>query len=111
LHGPPRKTERRRGFGGGQIAATLQIIKIEADVLALLRRQRGLGQIAEADVVAQEAALAQVEQPLPPLRKQPDQTRYLLAALTGGFPGDRLPQPFELAAMRLPCDSPVSLPG
>ena len=78
---------------------------------ALLQRRRGLGQVAEADVVAQEAALAQVEQPLPPLHKQPDQTRYLLAALTGGFPGDRLSQRFELAAMRLPRDLPVSLPG
>jgi NodT family efflux transporter outer membrane factor (OMF) lipoprotein len=95
----------------GQIAATLQIIKIETDVLALLRRQRGLGQVAEADVVAQEAALAQVEQTLPPLRKQLDQTRDLLAALTGGFPSDRLAQRFELAAMRLPRDLPVSLPS
>jgi outer membrane efflux protein len=40
----------------GQIAATLRIIKIETDVLALLRRQHELGQVAEADVVAQEAA-------------------------------------------------------
>ena len=52
----------------GQIAATLSIIKIETDVLDLLRRQRALGQIAEGDVVAQEAALAQVEQTLPPLQ-------------------------------------------
>ena len=72
----------------GQIAATLSIIKIETDVLDLLRRQRELGQIAEADVVAQEAALAQVEQTLPPLQKQLAQQRDLLAALSGGFPSD-----------------------
>ncbi len=36
----------------GQIAATQRIIKIETDVLELLRRQRALGQIAEADVAA-----------------------------------------------------------
>ena len=53
----------------GQIAATQQIIKIERDVLGLLREQRKAGQIAELDVVAQEAALAQVEQTLPPLQK------------------------------------------
>jgi len=35
-----------------QIAATQRIIKIEADVLELLRRQRALGQVAEADVAA-----------------------------------------------------------
>jgi NodT family efflux transporter outer membrane factor (OMF) lipoprotein len=95
----------------GQIAATLSIIKIETDVLDLLRRQRQLGQIAEADVVAQEAALAQVEQTLPPLQKQLAQQRDLLAALSGGFPSDKLPQRFVLTALRLPRDLPVSLPA
>jgi NodT family efflux transporter outer membrane factor (OMF) lipoprotein len=95
----------------GQIAATLSIIKIEADVLDLLRRQRQLGQVAEADVVAQEAALAQVQQTLPPLQKQLAQQRDLLAALSGGFPSDRLAQRFELASLRLPRDLPVSLPS
>jgi NodT family efflux transporter outer membrane factor (OMF) lipoprotein len=95
----------------GQIAATRSIIKIETDVLDLLRRQRQLGQIADADVVAQEAALAQVEQTLPPLQKQLAQQRDLLAALSGGFPSDRLPQRFVLAALHLPRDLPVSLPS
>ena len=44
----------------GQIAATRSIIKIETDVLSLLQRQYQLGDVAEADVVAQQAALAQV---------------------------------------------------
>jgi NodT family efflux transporter outer membrane factor (OMF) lipoprotein len=95
----------------GQIAATLRIIKIETDVLTLLRRQYELGQVAEADVVAQEAALAAVEQTLPPLRKQLAQQRDLLVALSGGFPSDRLPQQFELATLHLPRDLPVSLPS
>ncbi len=95
----------------GQIAATRQIVKIESDVLALLRRQRAAGQIAESDVVAQESVLAQVEQTLPPLQKQLVQQRDLLAALAGGFPSDRLAERFELAALRLPRDLPVSLPA
>jgi len=95
----------------GQIAATLNIIKIESDVLNLMRHQRELGQIAEADVVAQEAALAQVEQTLPPLQKQLAQQRDLLAALSGGFPSDRLTQRFALASLRLPRDLPLSLPS
>ena len=94
-----------------QIAATQRIIKIETDVLELLRRQRALGQVAEADVAAQEAALAQVQQTLPLLQKQLAQQRDLLAALSGGFPSDRLTQRFELAALRLPRDLPVSLPS
>jgi NodT family efflux transporter outer membrane factor (OMF) lipoprotein len=95
----------------GQIAATLSIIKIETDVLGLLRRQRELGAVPEADVVAQEAALAQAEQTLPPLRKQLAQQRNLLAALTGGFPSEPMPQQFMLASLRLPHDLPVSLPS
>ncbi len=74
-------------------------------------QQYGLGQIAEGDVVAQEAALAQVEQTLPPLQKQLAQQRDLLAALIGGFPSDRIAEKFVLAALRLPRDLPVSLPS
>jgi NodT family efflux transporter outer membrane factor (OMF) lipoprotein len=95
----------------GQIAATLSIIKIETDVLKVMRHQYELGGIAEGDVVAQEAALAQVEQTLPPLQKQLAQQRDLLAALTGGFPSERLPQQFFLTSLRLPRDLPVSLPS
>ena len=40
--------------------------------------------------MAQQAALAQVEQTLPPLQKQLAQQRDLLAALIGGFPSDRI---------------------
>jgi NodT family efflux transporter outer membrane factor (OMF) lipoprotein len=95
----------------GQISATEEIIKAERDVLDLLRKQRAAGQIAEADVVAQEAALAQVEQTLPPLQKQLAQVRDLLAALAGGFPSERLPMRFELSGMRLPRKLPVSIPA
>lgn len=93
----------------GQIAATLTIIKIETDVLSLTRRQRELGAVSEADVVTQEAALAQAEQTLPPLRKQLAQQRNLLAALTGGFPSQQMPEQFVLESLQLPRDLPVSL--
>ena len=95
----------------GQITATQQIIKIERDFLDLLVQQRKAGQVAELDVAAQEAALAQTEQTLPPLQKALAQQRDLLAALAGGFPSDKLVEKFELAALRLPRDLPVSLPS
>jgi NodT family efflux transporter outer membrane factor (OMF) lipoprotein len=95
----------------GQIAATQQIIKIATDVLVLLRKQRSLGQIAELDVVAQEAALAQVEQSLPALQRQLAQQRHLLAALIGRLPSDEPAEKFVLAALHLPRDLPVSLPS
>jgi NodT family efflux transporter outer membrane factor (OMF) lipoprotein len=95
----------------GQIAATERIIRFERDTLGLLQKMNKLGQIAEADVVAQAAALAQVEQTLPPLQKQLAQQRDLIAALIGGFPSDRLPVEFRLAELRLPRDLPVSIPA
>jgi NodT family efflux transporter outer membrane factor (OMF) lipoprotein len=95
----------------GQIAATQQIIKIGSDVLVLLRKQRSLGQIAELDVVAQEAALAQIEQSLPPLQRQLAQQRHLLAALIGRLPSEEPAEKFVLAALHLPRDLPVSLPS
>ena len=66
-----------------QIAATNEIVDISARSLALFRRQFELGAVTRLDVVAQEAALAQVQQTLPPLQKQLEQTRDLLAALSG----------------------------
>jgi NodT family efflux transporter outer membrane factor (OMF) lipoprotein len=94
-----------------QIMATQSIIKIESDLLDLVRRQRTLGQLAEADVAAQEAALAQAEQALPPLEKQLAQERDLITALIGSLPSQEPKEKFELWAMELPRDLPVSLPS
>ena len=95
----------------GQIAATQRMIKIERDVLSLMQRQFKLGDIAESDVVAQQVALAQLEQTLPPLQKQLAQERDLIAALCGSLPSDKFPQQFAFATMHLPRDLPVSLPS
>jgi len=94
-----------------QIAATEEIIDISTRSLDLVRRQFALGAVARLDVAAQEAALAQVRQTLPPLRKQLEQTRNLLAALSGRFPSDDTEETFELAALHLPQDLPVGLPS
>lgn len=94
-----------------QIVATQEIIDISARSLALFRRQFELGAVARLDVAAQEAALAQVQQTLPPLQKQLEQTRNLLAALSGRFPSEEPEESFELAALRLPQDLPVSVPS
>ena len=53
-----------------QMAAAKDIIEINAKSLELLRRQFAAGFVAGLDVAAQEAALAQAQQALPPLQKQ-----------------------------------------
>jgi len=95
----------------GQIAATQDIIAIETQLLDLFRRQLALGQIAEAELAAQEATLAQAEASLPPLRKQLATERDLLTALLGRFPNEEPSETFELASITLPQDLPASLPA
>lgn len=95
----------------GQIDATHKLIQIATDVLKLMRTQFEAGGIAESDVLAQQAALAQIEQALPPLERQLAQQRHLLSALTGGLPSEEPAEKFTLAAMKLPRDVPVSVPS
>src|SRR5262249_10549675 len=94
-----------------QIVASQEIIDISTRSLTLVRRQFELGAVARLDVAAQEAALAQVQEALPPLRKQLEQTRNLLAALAGRFPSDEPEETFELGTLHLPQDLPVGLPS
>ena len=63
------------------------------------------------DVAAQETALAQAKATLPPLQLQFEQTRDLIRALVGNLPNDDVPETFELDALRLPPDVPLSLPA
>jgi NodT family efflux transporter outer membrane factor (OMF) lipoprotein len=95
----------------GQIASIQHAIDLERDALAVMRRQLELGAIAEADVYAQEAALAQLEAMLPPLQKQLYQTRDALAALTGTLPADFTASGFELDQLHLPADLPLGVPS
>ena len=95
----------------GQIAATEEIIKIQTESLGILRKQFELGQVAAADVAAVEATLAQAEATLPPLHKQLAVQRDLLTALIGRLPSQEPAEKFELAALQLPLDLPVSLPS
>ena len=95
----------------GQMAATNLIIETQSKSLELMQRQYALGQVATADVAAQEAALAQAQAMLPPLEKQLAQQRDLLSRLVGRFPSDALLEKFELSKLQLPLDLPVSLPS
>ena len=80
-------------------------------MLHVLRDQLSAGVISEVEISTQEATLAQTEQALPPLEQQLAQQRHLLSALTGGLPSQEPPEKFELAALHLPRDLPVSLPS
>lgn len=94
-----------------QIAATRQVIDIETEQLEVLRRQYGLGAIAQADVVAQEAALAQARAALPGLYKQLAVQRDAIAVLTGRAPADMPEETFALDSFELPAELPIAVPA
>jgi NodT family efflux transporter outer membrane factor (OMF) lipoprotein len=94
-----------------QISATQRDIELEREALSVLRRELELGAIAEGDVFAQDAALAQLEATLPPLNRQLQQTRDSLAVLTGHLPADLKPVQFELDQLTLPTDLPLGVPS
>jgi NodT family efflux transporter outer membrane factor (OMF) lipoprotein len=94
-----------------QIEATRQIIAADEKSLQILRDQLRLGYAMRIDVAAQEAALAQAEASLPPLQKQLEQTRDLIRALVGNLPNQEVAETFELDALQLPPELPLSLPG
>ncbi|HMA52051.1 MAG TPA: efflux transporter outer membrane subunit, partial [Magnetospirillaceae bacterium] len=94
-----------------QIAATSRIIELARNSLEILKRQSAAGQVSDQDVAAQEAALAQAEQTLPPLTRQLDQTRHQLTALLGRLPAEEPQESFELTALHLPDPMPAALPS
>ena len=94
-----------------QINATTQVIALEEESLAVLKRELELGAIAEADVYAQEAALAQLEATLPPLRRQLQTTEDQLAVLTGRLPAQFKPVNLKLEQLVLPADLPLGVPS
>ena len=94
-----------------QIAATRSIIEVAAKLLEIQRHHLALGYATGLDVAAQEAALAQARATLPPLEKQLALTRDMLAALAGRFPSEEMGEKFDLDALRLPQELPLSLPS
>ncbi len=94
-----------------RIEATRDVIRIAGEELKILRRQEALGEVAGADVAAQEAALAAARADLPPLQKALSQERDRMAALAGRYPSEQLTASFTLSSLTLPRDLPLSLPA
>jgi NodT family efflux transporter outer membrane factor (OMF) lipoprotein len=92
-----------------QIDATERVIALEREALSVLHRELELGAIAEGDVFAQDAALAQLEASLPPLNRQLLQTRDSLAVLTGHLPSELKAPALDLDRLALPEDLPLGV--
>jgi NodT family efflux transporter outer membrane factor (OMF) lipoprotein len=95
----------------GQQAAVERVIKIERELLDLFRNQKDVGWASEADVLTQEAALAQSLELLPPLKKQVAQQRNLITALAGRYSSDEITERFDFDDIKLPHAVPLTLPA
>jgi NodT family efflux transporter outer membrane factor (OMF) lipoprotein len=94
-----------------QVDAAEDIIGSEQRSLQLLREQARLGYASALDVATQESALAQAQMALPPLKKQLEQTRDLLAVLAGDLPAQAQPVQVDLDSLKLPEDLPLTVPS
>jgi len=94
-----------------QVQATEQLVDIETQSVEILRYQFDKGYASRLDLAAQESQLAQTQAGLPPLRKQLEQQRHLIAVLAGEFPAQSSAADFDLASLTLPRDLPLSLPS
>jgi NodT family efflux transporter outer membrane factor (OMF) lipoprotein len=94
-----------------QIKTTQDIVSSLEKQLEVVRIQFELGAVSRSDVLAQQTAVAQLRATLPPLDKELAQTRHALAVLTGKLPSEATLPEFELDALGLPQDLPLSLPS
>jgi NodT family efflux transporter outer membrane factor (OMF) lipoprotein len=95
-----------------QIRATKEIVSLQQRQVALMEVRYRNGAVSEVEVTAQRAQLAQTLGTMPPLEKELNQTRHLLALLVGKFPNEAAALPeFELDSLHLPEELPVSLPS
>jgi len=95
----------------GQIAATQAIVDADRKQLETVQRQLALGGAARLDVLTQKTQLTGVLATLPPLQKQLQQNRDLLAVLLGQPPSQQPAAQFELDDLQLPQQVPLSLPS
>lgn len=95
----------------GQVKATEELVDIETRSVEILQYQFDKGYASRLDLAAQESQLAQTQASLPPLRKQLELQRHLIAVLAGEFPAQTRDADFDLASLKLPQDLPLSLPS
>jgi len=94
-----------------QIQATHELIRAQANQVNIVIKQFNLGGASKADVVLQQSQLGITQASLPPLEQTLAQSYHALSVLIGELPcEDRLPK-FNLDALHLPTELPLSIPS
>ena len=93
-----------------QIEATQELIKAQANLYQILKKQFNVGGVSKADVLTQLTLLEQTKANLPPLERDLSLAKHTLTTLVGTFPEEQLPV-LKLDAIKLPRDIPLSVPS
>ena len=91
--------------------ATRANIAVGREFLGNLEQQLDVKDVSRLDVATQQAALAEIEQMLPPIEKRLAANRDLMTALTGHLAGEGLAETFEFSCLKVPRNLPLSLPS
>nr|WP_296001636.1 efflux transporter outer membrane subunit [Rugamonas sp.] len=94
-----------------QLKATREVLDALTRQTALIDKQFSFGAIARTTVLTQRTQLAQTQATVPPLEKALAQTRHQLSVLVGRLPSEAGLPEFQLDALTLPEQLPVSLPS
>ena len=94
-----------------QIKATQGVIDNETASLKVISRQVELGAVGRSAALQQQTLVAQSQAELPALEKSLAQTRHQLAVLAGRLPGDADLPSFDIDAIVLPRELPLSVPS
>ena len=94
-----------------QLAAVKDVVDAETRQYKVVQRQFEVGGASKADVLSQQAQLAQATAVVPGLEKALAQAQHRLAVLAGRTPDDASIPDFALDQFTLPTQLPVSVPA
>jgi NodT family efflux transporter outer membrane factor (OMF) lipoprotein len=94
-----------------QIAASQEVISSYQELLGVLQNQVDIGTAARANLLQQQAALAQAQATLPSLQKALSLQQNTIAALVGDFPNQYASRKFRISGLGLPHSLPLSVPS
>jgi NodT family efflux transporter outer membrane factor (OMF) lipoprotein len=94
-----------------QLAAVKDVVTAETEQYKVVQRQFEVGAASKADVLSQQAQLAQARAVVPGLEKALAQAQHRLAVLAGRTPDDASVPDFALDGFTLPTELPVTVPA
>jgi len=94
-----------------QIAASRDVIASYTELLGVLGNQVSVGTSNRADLLQQQAALAQAQASLPALEKALAIQQNTIAALVGDFPNQYASRKFRISGLGMPHSLPLSIPS